>query len=143
VKSTVPVGAGASAGVPGAFETVASSWTDVPPPTVVFVMSLPAASRTTVVTVSEFGRRVAQNGSGGVDHGHGSVMMVLGGGIVGGRVYGRWPGLAPAQLDNGDLRPTTDYRDVLGELVARRLGGARVLKTVFPDHRPHELGLAR
>jgi len=103
----------------------------------------PLLSRTTVVTVSEFGRRVAQNGSGGVDHGHGSVMMVLGGGIVGGRVYGRWPGLAPAQLDNGDLRPTTDYRDVLGELVARRLGGARVLKTVFPDHRPHELGLAR
>ena len=103
----------------------------------------PLFARTTVVTVSEFGRRVAQNGSGGVDHGHGSSMLVLGGGIRGGRVYGRWPGLGAKQLDDGDLRPTTDYRDVLGELVRRRLGGARVLGTVFPDHRPHELGLAR
>jgi uncharacterized protein (DUF1501 family) len=102
----------------------------------------PLLSRTTIVTVSEFGRRVQQNGSGGVDHGHGSAMLVLGGGIRGGRVYGRWPGLAAKQLDDGDLRPTTDYRDVLGELVHRRLGGARVLGTVFPDHRPRELGLA-
>jgi uncharacterized protein (DUF1501 family) len=103
----------------------------------------PLLARTTIVTVSEFGRRVAQNGSSGVDHGHGSVMLALGGGIRGGRVYGRWPGLGATQLDNGDLRPTTDYRDVLGELVRRRLGGTRVLGTVFPDHRPHELGLAR
>lgn len=109
-----------------------------------FVRDLgPIFARTTIVTVSEFGRRVAQNGSSGVDHGHGSAMLVLGGGIRGGRVYGRWPGLGPKQLDDGDLRPTTDYRDVLGELVHRRLGGARVLSTVFPDHRPHELGLAR
>ena len=103
----------------------------------------PLLARTTVVTVSEFGRRVAQNGSGGLDHGHGSAMLLLGGGIRGARVYGRWPGLAAAQLDNGDLRPTTDYRDVLGELVSRRLGGSRVVGSVFPDHRPHELGLAR
>lgn len=103
----------------------------------------PLLASTTIVTVSEFGRRVQQNGSGGVDHGHGSAMLLLGGGLRGGRVYGRWPGLGAKQLDNGDLRPTTDYRDVLGELVHRRLGGARVLSTVFPDHRPHELGLAR
>ena len=103
----------------------------------------PLLARTTIVTVSEFGRRVQQNGSGGVDHGHGSAMLLLGGGIRGGHVYGRWPGLGAKQLDDGDLRPTTDYRDVLGELVHRRLGGAGVLGTVFPDHRPHELGLAR
>lgn len=103
----------------------------------------PLFARTTIITVSEFGRRVAQNGSGGVDHGHGSAMLVLGGGIRGGRVYGRWPGLGAKQLENGDLRPTTDYRDVLGELVRKRLDGGRVIGTVFPDHKPRELGLAR
>lgn len=102
----------------------------------------PLLATTTIVTMSEFGRRVAQNGSNGVDHGHGSSMLVLGGGIRGGRVYGRWPGLGANQLEDGDLRVTTDYRDVLGELVRRRLGG-RSLNQVFPDHRPHELGLAR
>lgn len=102
----------------------------------------PQLANTTIVTMSEFGRRVAQNGSNGVDHGHGNAMLVLGGGIRGGKVYGRWPGLAPQHLDNGDLRVTTDYRDVLGELVHRRLGG-RSLGTVFPDHRPRELGLAK
>jgi uncharacterized protein (DUF1501 family) len=102
----------------------------------------PLLATTTIVTMSEFGRRVAQNGSGGVDHGHGSAMLVLGGGIRGGKVYGRWPGLAAKQLEDGDLRVTTDYRDVLGELVHRRLGGGDV-RAVFPDHRPHELGLAK
>lgn len=102
----------------------------------------PLLAGTTVVTLSEFGRRVAQNGSGGVDHGHGSAMLVLGGGVVGGRVYGRWPGLAPSQLDDGDLRVTTDYRDVLGELVTRRLGTPRV-ENVFPRHHPRPLGLVR
>ncbi len=102
----------------------------------------PLLATTTIVTMSEFGRRVAQNGSGGVDHGHGSAMLVLGGGINGGRVYGRWPGLGAKQLEDGDLRVTTDYRDVLGELVQRRLGGGP-LDSVFPDHRPRVLGLAR
>lgn len=102
----------------------------------------PLMARTTVVTMSEFGRRVAQNGSNGVDHGHGSAMLVLGGGIRGGKVYGRWPGLAPAHLDDGDLAVTTDYRDVLGELARRRLGAPAVSR-VFPDHRPRELGLTR
>jgi uncharacterized protein (DUF1501 family) len=102
----------------------------------------PLMATTTIVTMSEFGRRVNQNGSNGVDHGHGSAMLVVGGGIRGGKVYGRWPGLAPKQLEDGDLRVTTDYRDVLGEIVHRRLGG-RALNQVFPDHRPRELGLAR
>jgi uncharacterized protein (DUF1501 family) len=102
----------------------------------------PLLKTTTIVTMSEFGRRVAQNGSNGVDHGHGSAMLVMGGGIRGGKVYGSWPGLAPKQLEDGDLRVTTDYRDVLGEIIRRRLGG-RSLNEVFPDHRPHELGLAR
>ena len=102
----------------------------------------PLLATTTVVTVSEFGRRVAQNSSGGVDHGHGSAWLVLGGGIRGGRVYGRWPGLAARHLDDGDLRVTTDYRDVLGELAQRRLGVAGT-RRVFPDHRPRPLGLAR
>jgi uncharacterized protein (DUF1501 family) len=102
----------------------------------------PLFATTTVITVSEFGRRVAQNSSGGLDHGHGSAWLLLGGGIRGGRVYGRWPGLSPHQLEDGDLRVTTDYRDVLGEVVQRRLGGGD-WRAVFPDHRPQPLGLAR
>jgi uncharacterized protein (DUF1501 family) len=101
----------------------------------------PLLATTTIVTVSEFGRRVAQNSSGGVDHGHGSAWLVLGGGIRGGRVYGRWPGLGAKQLESGDLAVTTDYRDVLGELILRRLGGGS-LRRVFPDHRASLLGLA-
>jgi uncharacterized protein (DUF1501 family) len=101
----------------------------------------PRARTTTVVTLSEFGRRLAENGSNGLDHGHGSSMLVLGGGIRGGKVYGSWPGLGARQLETGDLRVTTDYRDVLGELILRRLGGGP-LSRVFPDHRPTLLGLA-
>jgi len=101
----------------------------------------PRLGTTTIVTLSEFGRRLAENGSAGLDHGHGSSMLVMGGGIRGG-VYGRWPGLAASQLEGGDLRVTTDYRDVLGELVLRRLGGGS-LRRVFPDHRPSLLGLAK
>lgn len=102
----------------------------------------PLLATTTIITMTEFGRRVGQNGSGGVDHGHGSAMMVLGGGIKGGRVYGRWPGLGAKQLEQGDLAVTTDYRDVLGEIVHRRLGGGSLAR-VFPDHKVHELGLAK
>ena len=102
----------------------------------------PALARTNVVTMSEFGRRVAQNGSGGTDHGKAGVMFLLGGGIAGGRVYGRFPGLAPSALDDGDLRTTTDYRDVLGEVLVRRSGVAS-LTDVFPGHAPAFLGAAR
>jgi uncharacterized protein (DUF1501 family) len=96
---------------------------------------------TTIVTLSEFGRRLNENGSNGLDHGHGSSMLVMGGGIRGGKVYGRWPGLGAKQLESGDLAVTTDYRDVLGELILRRLGGGS-LRRVFPDHRASLLGLA-
>ena len=90
-------------------------------------------ARVNVVTVSEFGRRVTENGSGGVDHGHGNAVLLLGGGLAGGRVHGRWPGLADAALDHGDLAGTTDYRDVLAELLVRRLGlPAAQLSQVFP-----------
>ncbi len=96
----------------------------------------------TVVTMSEFGRTFAENGSNGTDHGYGNAMFVLGGGIRGGKVYARWPGLAPDKLDKmGDLRVTTDYRDVLAEIVSRRMRNSR-LAEVFPGFRPTPLGLA-
>lgn len=99
----------------------------------------PELERVTVVTMSEFGRRIEENGSRGVDHGHGNAMLVLGG-VRGGRVYGRWPGLAPRSLDEGNLAGTTDYRDVLAEILIRRCGLASVAR-VFPRFRPHLLGL--
>ena len=97
-----------------------------------------------VVTMSEFGRTAQENGNGGTDHGHGDVMMVLGGPVRGGKVYGRWPGLEKEQLFDGrDLAVTTDYRDVLGELVSGHLG-QKNLAQVFPGYQPGEsLGLLR
>lgn len=97
----------------------------------------------TVVVISEFGRRVAENASLGTDHGHGGALWVLGGQIAGGRVHGRWPGLAPDQLIGpGDLAITTDYRDVLGEIVARRLNNPQ-LQAVFPGYSPQPIGIVR
>ena len=97
-----------------------------------------------VVTMSEFGRTAQENGNAGTDHGHGDVMMVLGGPVRGGKVYGRWPGLEKEQLFEGrDLAVTTDYRDVLGELVSGHLG-QKNLAQVFPGYQPGEsLGLLR
>jgi uncharacterized protein (DUF1501 family) len=97
-----------------------------------------------VVTMSEFGRTAQENGNAGTDHGHGDVMMVLGGAVRGGKVYGRWPGLEKEQLFEGrDLAVTTDYRDVLGELVSGHLG-QKNLAQVFPGYQPGEsLGLLR
>ncbi len=106
-----------------------------------FYADLAGMRGVTLVVMSEFGRRVAENGSGGTDHGHGGVMFVMGAGIRGGRVYGRWPGLAPGRLDRGDLRVTTDYRDVLGEVLTARGGGTR-MASVFPRHTLRPLGLA-
>jgi uncharacterized protein (DUF1501 family) len=82
-----------------------------------------AMANVTVVVMTEFGRRAAENASGGTDHGCGSMMLLLGGGVLGGRVYADWPGLGAAQLFNGDLDVTLDYRLVLTELVRKRLGG--------------------
>jgi uncharacterized protein (DUF1501 family) len=76
-----------------------------------------------VLAASEFGRTVAQNGSGGTDHGHGNMMLLLGGTVRGGHVHGRWPGLEPEQLQEGrDLAVTTDFRDVFAEVLVRHLG---------------------
>jgi uncharacterized protein (DUF1501 family) len=85
----------------------------------------------TLLTLSEFGRRVQENGSRGADHGHGNAMLLLGGNVKGGKVYGRWPGLAPAQLVGGDLAGTTDYRVVIGEVLRARCGVSDVA-AVFP-----------
>ncbi|MDB4951056.1 MAG: hypothetical protein JWM27_3705 [Gemmatimonadetes bacterium] len=87
-----------------------------------------------VLTMSEFGRTVAENGTGGTDHGHANCMMVIGGGVAGGRVYGEWPGLAPEQLNEGrDLKVTTDFRDVFAEVAGRHLG-AQHMDRVFPGY---------
>lgn len=87
-----------------------------------------------LVTMSEFGRTVRENGNRGTDHGHANFMLVLGGGVKGGKVYGNWPGLASQQLyENRDLAITTDFRDVFGELVTKQLGVAS-LKSVFPGY---------
>ncbi len=94
--------------------------------------------------MSEFGRRVAENGSGGVDHGHGNALLVLGGGLDGGKVHGTWPGLTEAALDDGDLAGTTDYRDVLAELLVKRQGlSAPAAKAVFPGLTPQPVGVFR
>ncbi len=97
-----------------------------------------------VVTMSEFGRTAQENGNGGTDHGHGGVMMVFGGPVRGGKVYGKWPGLEREQLYEGrDLAVTTDFREVLGELVRGHLG-QKDLAGVFPGYRCGEgLGLLR
>jgi uncharacterized protein (DUF1501 family) len=87
-----------------------------------------------VVTMSEFGRTAKENGNRGTDHGHANVMFAFGGGIKGGKVYGDWPGLEPEQLyENRDLNLTTDFRDVLGELVTRQLGN-KSMTAVFPGY---------
>jgi uncharacterized protein (DUF1501 family) len=85
----------------------------------------------TLVTMTEFGRRVAENGSGGVDHGHGSAMLVLGGAVNGGKVHGSWPTLAADRLDDGGLAVSTDYRQVLAEILTARCGIASIAP-VFP-----------
>jgi uncharacterized protein (DUF1501 family) len=93
---------------------------------------------TVIVTMSEFGRTVRENGNRGTDHGHANVMFVLGGPVKGGKVYGRWPGLDQPQLYEGrDLALTTDFRQVIGEAVARHMGNKN-LANVFPgfDNQP-------
>ena len=87
-----------------------------------------------LVTMSEFGRTVRENGNRGTDHGHANFMFALGGGVKGGKVHGKWPGLGSEQLyENRDLAVTTDFRDVFGELVTKQLGVAS-LKQVFPGY---------
>lgn len=104
-------------------------WADV------VAMGYPA----TLVSVSEFGRNLRENGSNGTDHGRGTTLFAMGKGIAGGRVLvvGGWPGLAVANLEDAqDLRVTVDYRDILAEVVARRLENAANLGIVFPGWTP-------
>jgi len=98
----------------------------------------------TVVAVSEFGRNVRENGSAGTDHGRGTVMFAMGKGINGGRVIMKsWPGLAREQLESGqDLKVTIDYRDILAEIVQRRLANPN-LGFVFPSWTPTTFGVTR
>lgn len=87
-----------------------------------------------VLTMSEFGRTVAENGARGTDHGHGNAMLILGGGVKGGKIYGRWPGLDRDQRHEGrDLAITTDFRDVVAEVLTGHLGATDVSR-VFPGH---------
>ena len=99
-----------------------------------------------VVTMSEFGRTAKENGNRGTDHGHANCMFVLGGGVKGGRVYGKWPGLNDHQLNEGrDLALTTDFRSVVGEILVRHLD-VKDLGPVFPgfDNDPRRFtGLIR
>ena len=93
----------------------------------------------TVVTMSEFGRRVEQNASRGCDHGHGNVMFVMGGGVNGGQMFGEWPTLDPAALNDGDVDIRTDQRHVLAELVDKRLVNPSA--SVFPNFSPQPPGI--
>jgi uncharacterized protein (DUF1501 family) len=102
----------------------------------------PLMNGVTVVTLSEFGRRVAENGSGGTDHGHANAVLMLGGGINGGKVHGRWPGLGKDDLMDGDLAGTTDYRLVLGEILTKRCGVGS-LTEVFPGLTGSPVGIAK
>jgi len=101
-------------------------------------------TRTTLVLMSEFGRRFRENNNRGTDHGHGAVMMVLGGNVNGGKVYGNWPGLATQQLyDGGDLAITTDYRTVLSEILTKRAGNPNIAQ-IFPGYtHPGDVGILR
>jgi uncharacterized protein (DUF1501 family) len=85
-----------------------------------------------IVSMSEFGRTAKENGNRGTDHGHSNVMFVLGGDVRGGKIYGQWPGIQEEQLHEGrDLALTTDFRQVLSELVRKQMGN-RELAAVFP-----------
>jgi len=99
-------------------------------------------SRVTVVVMTEFGRRVQMNASGGTDHGHGSLMWLLGGGLAGASVYGRWTPPAANTLDSGDVPALNGAFDVLGELAQKRLGVGQ-LGTLFPGRTFSPLGVAR
>ena len=103
-------------------EGIAAFWTDMGD----------QANDIVLVSMSEFGRMVHQNGTGGTDHGHANVMFILGDDVQGGHVYGKWPGMRQDQLYEGrDLAVTTDFRQVLGEAAYKTIG-ARDLNLVFP-----------
>ncbi len=100
------------------------------------------AGRVTVVTLSEFGRRLTENGSRGVDHGYGNAVLALGAGVVGGKYYSRWPTLGSGQQVDGDLAVTTDYRSVLMEILRSRFPTLDT-SAVFPGVSSAPLGFMR
>jgi uncharacterized protein (DUF1501 family) len=100
----------------------------------------PLRDRVTVVTISEFGRRIEENGNRGLDHGWGNMMLLAGAGVKGGKYYGTWPGLGTGTQVDADLQVTTDYRTVLAEIVARRFP-ERSVAGVFPGFSYSPLGL--
>jgi hypothetical protein len=101
-------------------------------------------SRVTVVTVTEFGRRVSQNNSSGTEHGWGSSTFVAGGGVNGGKIHGKFPGLDDKQLKDGDLVVTADYRSLLTEILTRRAGiTAEGASQVFPNFKPEVLSVMK
>jgi uncharacterized protein (DUF1501 family) len=103
----------------------------------------PYQERVNIVVMSEFGRRLKSNESGGTDHGHGNLMMVIGSGVRGGRMYGTWPGLENEALDEGaDLAITTDYRHVLTDVMSGHMGFADT-GTLFPDFEATPIGFMR
>ncbi|MBA2444270.1 MAG: DUF1501 domain-containing protein [Nocardioidaceae bacterium] len=95
--------------------------------------------RVTLVTLTEFGRRVKENGNQGLDHGWANSTLLMGAGVRGGRYYGTWPGLD--DLSEGDLRVTTNYRSVLSEIVSTRFGVST--SQVFPNFSPETVGVMR
>ncbi len=99
-----------------------------------------AMQNITIVVMSEFGRRVQENASGGTDHGHGNMMLVMGGHVASKPVIAQWPGLLDDKLINGDLAITIDYRDVLSEILTTRLNNPAV-DAVFPDFKPTPHGI--
>lgn len=101
-------------------------------------------NRTTIVTLTEFGRRLQENASAGLDHGWASAMFVLGGGVKGGQVIANWPGLTQDKLRDGDLQVTLDYRHVLAEVLRNRGGlTSAQLSNVLPGFSPQSLGLTK
>lgn len=97
----------------------------------------PLADKVTLVTISEFGRRVKENANLGLDHGHGNVMFVMGAGVNGGRYHGTWPGLA--DTTDADLLVTTDYRNVLSEVITSRFDASPA--EIFPGLAPKPVGV--
>jgi uncharacterized protein (DUF1501 family) len=126
---------------------VASNLSDLAEAISAFAADLgPAWKNVTVVTMSEFGRRVKENGSAGTDHGHGNAMLVASGaGLTSGSVFGQWPTLANEKLSGGeDLAGTTDYRSVFAEVLRNRCGlTAEAISAAFPDFRPAPVGAFR
>jgi uncharacterized protein (DUF1501 family) len=97
----------------------------------------------TLVVMTEFGRRAYENASLGTDHGHGGLMFVLGGAVAGGQVITQWPGLKKEHLVGpGDLAVTIDYRDVLSEILTKRLNNPSQSQ-IFPEYDAQPVGIIK